>query len=194
MFELDKELRVLILQNLPEDGMSISALSRLLNEKDIKIHRLELSGYLKALSDVGILKERDIKPSKVFSPSQLKKKDVYTCLGDLVKKEENDEDRQASIALFILGKLFKRAIFDKELRMCGLRGTPASKRATDKERTDAATVMVKAGVKIGTSDIAFVSTGNYPQASNKVILDLLIDLAGLRVFVAETKQKTLEEG
>jgi len=194
MFELDKELRVLILQNLPEDGMSISALSRLLNEKGVKLHRLELSGYLKALSDVGVLRERDIKPSKVFSPSQLKKKDVYTCLGDLVKKEEGDEDKQASIALFILGKLFKRAIFDKELRMCGLRGTPASKRATDKERADAAAVMVKAGIKIGASDIALVSAGNYPQPSNKVIPDLLIDLAGLRAFVAETKQKTLEEG
>ncbi len=194
MFELDKELRTLILQNLPEDGMSISALSRLLNEKGIKLHRLELSGYLKALSDVGVLRERDIKPSKVFSPSQLKKKDVYTCLGDLIKKDEDDEDKQASIALFILGKLFKRAIFDKELRMCGLRGTPASKRATDKERADAAAVMVKAGVKIGASDVALVSTGNFPQASNKVIPDLLIDLAGLRPFVAETKQKTLEEG
>jgi DNA-binding transcriptional ArsR family regulator len=194
MFELDKELRVLILQNLPEDGMSISALSRLLNEKGIKLHRLELSGYLKALSDVGVLRERDIKPSKVFSPSQVKKKDVYTCLGDLIKKEEEDEDKQASIALFILGKLFKRAIFDKELRMCGMRGTPASKRATDKERADAAAVMVKAGIKIGASDAAFVSAGNYPQPSNKVIPDLLIDLAGLRAFVAETKQKTLEEG
>lgn len=194
MFELDKELRALILQNLPEDGMSISALSRLLNEKGIKLHRLELSGYLKALSDVGILRERDIKPSKVFSPSQLKKKDVYTCLGDLMRKEEDDEDKQASLALFILGRLFKRAIFEKELRMCGLRGTPASKRATDKERVDAAALMVKAGIKIGASDAAIVSTGNYLQASNKVIPDLLIDLAGLRAFVAETKQKTLEEG
>ena len=194
MFELDKELRTLILQNLPDDGMSISALSRLLKEKGVKLHRLELSGYLKALSDMGVLRERDIKPSKVFSPSQLKKKDVYTCLGDLVKKEEDDEDKQASIALFILGKLFKRAIFEKELRMCGLRGTPASKRATEKERADAAALMVKAGIKIGASDAAIVSTGNYPQASNKVVLDLLIDLAGLRAFVAETKQKTLEEG
>jgi DNA-binding transcriptional ArsR family regulator len=194
MFELDKELRALILQNLPEDGMSISALSRLLNEKGVKLHRLELSGYLKALSDVGVLRERDIKPSKVFSPSQLKKKDIYTCLGDLVRKEEDDEDKQASVALFILGRLFKRAIFEKELRMCGLRGTPASKRATDKERADAAALMVKAGIKISASDAAIVSTGNYPQASNKVIPDLLIDLAGLRAFVAETKQKTLEEG
>jgi DNA-binding transcriptional ArsR family regulator len=194
MFELDKELRALILQNLPEDGMSISALSRLLNEKGVKLHRLELSGYLKALSDVGVLRERDVKPSKVFSPSQLRKKDVYTCLGDLVRKEEDDEDKQASIALFILGRLFKRAIFDKELRMCGLRGTPMSKRATDKERADAVAVMVKAGIKIGASDAALVSSGNYPQASNKIIPDLLIDLAGLRAFVAETKQKTLEEG
>jgi len=194
MFELDKELRTLILQNLPEDGMSISALSRLLSEKGVKLHRLELSGYLKALSDVGVLRERDIKPSKVFSPSQLKKKDVYTCLGDLVRKEEDDEDKQASVALFILGRLFRRAIFEKELRMCGLRGTPASKRATDKERADAAALMVKAGIKISASDAAIVSTGNYLQASNKVIPDLLIDLAGLRAFVAETKQKTLEEG
>lgn len=194
MFELDKELRVLILENLPEDGMSISALSRLLTEKGIKLHRLELSGYLKAMSDMGVLREREVKPSKVFSPSQLKKKDIYTCLGDLVRKEDNDEDRQTSIALFILGKLFKRAIFDKELRMCGLRGTPASKRATDKERADALAVMTKGGVKIGGSDLAIISTGNYATAANKIVPDLLIELAGLKMFVAETKQKTLEEG
>lgn len=194
MFGLDKELKSFILDNLTEDGMSISALSRLLNQKGIKMHRLELSGYLKALSDMGILREREVKPSKVFSPVQSKKKTLYDCLGDIVRQVEDDEEKRAGIALFVLNRLFRRAIFDKELRMCGLTGTPASKRAIDKERTDAASVAMKAGIKIAPSDVALIPTGNFSAACNRVVVDLLIDMAGLKALVAETKQKTLEEG
>jgi hypothetical protein len=194
MFESDKELKSLILGFLPEDGMSISALSRLLNEKGIKMHRLELSGYLKALSDMGVLKERDVKPSKVFSPLQSKKKSLYDTLGELVRKEDEDEDKRASMALLVMNKLFRRAIMDRELRMCGLTGAPASRRATDKERTDAMAVASKAGLKVGSSDIALVPTGNFSPACNRIVLDLLIEMANLKPYVAETKQKTLEEG
>jgi len=194
MFELDKELKSLILDNLPEDGMSISALSRLLSEKGIRLHRLELSGYLKALSDMGILKARDVKPSKVFSPLQSKKKSLYDSLGEIVRRDEDDEDKRAGIALFVLNRLFRRPIFDRELRMCGLTGAPASKRAIDKERSEAASVASKAGIKVGPSDIALIPTGNFSQACNRIVADLLIEMAGLKPLVAETKQKTLEEG
>jgi hypothetical protein len=195
MFESDKELKSLILGSLPDDGMSISALSRLLNEKGIKMHRLELSGYLKALSDMGVLREREVKPSKVFSPVQSKKKNLYDFLGEIVRKEDEDEDKRASMALLVLNKLFRRAVMDRELRMCGLTGTPASRRATEKERADASAVASKAGIKVGSSDIALVPTGNFSPACNRVVIDLLIEMAGLKQYVAETKQKTLlEEG
>jgi hypothetical protein len=193
MFELDKELKSLILDNLPEDGMSISALSRILREKGIKMHRLELSGYLKALSDMGVLKERDVKPSKVFSPILVKKKNLYEFLGDMVREEEEDEDKRASIALFLLNRLLRRAVFEKELRLCGLTGLPVSKRATDKERAEALAVVTKGGIKVGTSDNALLSTGNYVQACNRIVADLLVEMAGLKPLVAETKQKTLED-
>jgi len=194
MFENDKELKSLILNNLPDDGMSISALSRLLNDKGIKMHRLELSGYLKALSDLGILREREVKPSKVFSPTQSKKKSLYDFVGEIVRREEEDEDKRASVALLVMSKLFRRAVMDRELRICGLNGMPASRRATEKERADAASVLSKAGIKVGGSDIALVPTGNFSPACNRVVFDLLIEMAGLRPFVSETKQKTLEEG
>jgi len=194
MFGSDKELKSLILDSLPEDGMSISALSRLLNEKGFKMHRLELSGYLKALSDMGILRERDVKPSKVFSPLQSKKKNLYDFLGEMVRREDEDDDKRASMALLVMNKLFRRAVMDRELRMCGLTGSPASRRATDKERADAAAVASKAGIKVGGSDIALVPTGNFSPACNRVVADLLIEMAGLKLLVAETKQKTLEEG
>lgn len=194
MFEPDKELKSLILDNLGEDGMSISALSRLLAEKGYKMHRLELSGYLKALSDMGVLKERDVKPSKVFSPLQSKKKSLYDLLGEIVRREEEDEDKRANLALLVLNRLLRRAVFDKELRMCSLAGSPASKRATDKERADAAAVVSKAGIKIGGSDAAFIPTGNFSPVCNRIVADLLIEMGGLKPLVAETKQKTLEEG
>jgi len=194
MFELDKALKSFILDNLPEDGMSISALSRLLEEKGVKMHRLELSGYLKALSDMGVLRERDIKPSKVFSPSQSKKKNLYDHLGEAVRREEEDEDKRATLALLVLNRLFRRAVFDRELRMCGLTGAPASKRSADKERIDAAAVASKAGMKIGGSDVALLPTGNFSPACSRIVVDLLIEMGGLKPLVAETKQKTLEEG
>jgi len=193
MFELDKNLKSIILEHLSEDGMSISALSRLLKEKGIKMHRLELSGYLKALSDLNVLRERDIKPSKVFSPCQSKKKTIYQQLGEIVSQEESEDDRRANLALFVLCKLLRRAVFDKELRMCGLSGSPNSRRANDKERAEAASILVKAGMKITTNDVALVSAANLSQAYSKVVGNLLIEMVGLRQLIAETTQKTLLE-
>lgn len=195
MFELDKNLKSLILENLPDDGMSISALSRILNERGVKIHRLELSGYLKALSDLNVLRERDIKPSKVFSPlPRQSNMGIHERIGQIVKRDYGDDDKRASIALFVLCRLFRRAIFEKELRLCGLTGTPSSRRCTAEEREEAVAAASRAGFKIPSSDLALVSTGNHSQAYNKIIAEILIDIGNLRQYVSGTKQRTLEEG
>lgn len=193
MFETDKTLMAIILENLTEDGMSISALSRILSGKGIRIHRLELSGYLKALSDMGIIKERDIKPAKVFSIMQAQKKTLYQKIGEIVSREETDEDKRATLALFVMNRLFRRAIFGKELRMTGLSGTPNARRANDKERAEAIAVVSKLGIKIQSSDEALVSNANIIQAYNKILAAMLVELSGLKPYLSDTKQKTLIE-
>lgn len=51
-----------ILQN-NGSGLSIAAIHRALG---VKIHRIYLTGYLEAFSQIGLLEEVDIKPSRVF--------------------------------------------------------------------------------------------------------------------------------
>ncbi|MDH4123928.1 MAG: hypothetical protein OEV21_07595 [Thermoplasmata archaeon] len=194
MFELDKDLKTIILEHLSDDGLSISALSRILNEKGIKIHRLELSGYLKAMSDMNVLRAREVKPSKVFSPCQSKRKNIYEQIEDAIRQEEGDEDKRANLALFTMSKLFKRAVFEKELRMCGFIGSPNCRKASEKERTEASQILAKAGMRISPSDIAYVSNANLNQAYHRIIANLLIESAGIRQYISETKQKTLMEG
>jgi len=192
MFELDKNLMMIIIENLPVDGMSISALSRKLREKGMKIHRLELSGYLKALADLQILREKDIKPSKVFLPSNLKRKDVYETIGEIIQKEDGSE--KASIALYCLCRLFKRPIFEKELRMCGFNETPSSRKVSKLEIMEARNAATKASLNIPTGDKALVSREDHSSIYEKIISELLLEMAGLRSFASDTKQKTLEEG
>jgi hypothetical protein len=193
MFETDKALMSLIIENLTEDGMSISALARILSAKGIKIHRLELSGYLKALSDMGVIRERDIKPAKVFSISPGQKKTLYQKIGEIISREETDEDKRANLALYVMNRLFRRAIFDRELRMTGITGTPNARKANEKEHAEAARVLSRVGIKVQASDDAFVSNANLAQAYNKVLATMLVELSGIKPYLSDTKQKTLLE-
>ncbi len=195
MFEPKKKLKTLILENLPEEGLSISALARELNGKGIKIHRLELSGYLKALADVQVLKEREVKPSKVFCPCAPKERSVYEFLGEIIQKEEESENRKTSLALYVLGRLFRRPIFERELRMCGLTGTPNCRRANEKEVMEARNIASKAGLKIPTNDRMLISEDDFSSIYSKIMSELLLGMTNLRSYASsETTQKTLEEG
>ncbi len=70
MFHPDKEMRDLLFEILNNDGKSISAISRELEEQGCSIHRLILTGYLRALTDLNILKEKEVPPAKVYVSSK----------------------------------------------------------------------------------------------------------------------------
>ena len=67
MFIREKNLRAMVFKHLGDSDKSISRLSRDLEKDGAKLHRLVLTGYLQALAEMGVLKEHDIPPSKVFS-------------------------------------------------------------------------------------------------------------------------------
>jgi len=56
----------LILEALKKGEQSISSVHRRLQEKGLRLHRLETTGYLKAMMEVGILRLKIIPPSHVF--------------------------------------------------------------------------------------------------------------------------------
>ena len=84
MFSPEKDLRDLVIEVLKKDPTSISGLARELSGRGVKMHRLELTGYLKALADLDILKQKDIKPAKVFSVSGARERSLYEMVGDCV--------------------------------------------------------------------------------------------------------------
>ncbi|HEC94875.1 MAG TPA: hypothetical protein ENI45_02790, partial [Thermoplasmatales archaeon] len=119
MFEEDVTLQDIILEYLKDSQASISGIHRRLQKEGYKLHRLVVTGYLKALADNGILKEHDIKPSKVYSiRSKTSKKSIYDIIGEEVKTVTDSRQRQAQLAIYVLQKLFRRPIFLEELKRC----------------------------------------------------------------------------
>lgn len=82
------------------------------------MHRLMLTGYLKALADMGILKERDIKPSKIYSIDMSSRRDIYGLVGNVARG--SGEELMADHALLLLSTVFERPVFLKEIERCNV--------------------------------------------------------------------------
>ncbi|RLF39259.1 MAG: hypothetical protein DRN00_02360 [Thermoplasmata archaeon] len=158
IFEKDLTLKDVILKYLKEKEESISSLHRKLEKDGFKFHRLVLTGYLKALADSGILKEQNIKPSKVYSiRSREKTKDIYEGIGEEIKSMTKDEKERAKLAVYVLQKLFHRPIFLEEVRRCGIDiGSIPAKKVVGEERMLARKVLSSALINIPHNNPAYV--------------------------------------
>lgn len=114
------------------------------------MHRLMLTGYLKALADMGILRERDIKPSKIYSIDMSSKRDIYSLVGGVARGF--GEDVMADHALLLLSTLFGRPVFLKEVERCNV-GLPRSyKKVVPPRRKDYIDQLGKVGLSIPESN------------------------------------------
>jgi len=106
------------LELLLYEGLSISEISRRLANRGYDIHRLILTGYLRALTDVGILVEENVPPAKVYRYAPSRYGDVY----QLVEKvlEGYQGAAQLDVAVSLLTRLFRRPVFREELRRVGV--------------------------------------------------------------------------
>ncbi|HPP45052.1 MAG TPA: hypothetical protein PK446_04615, partial [Methanomassiliicoccaceae archaeon] len=120
MFNPDKLMKDLIYDILRTEGMSISALSRALEERGVSIHRLILTGYLRALTDLNELKEKEVPPAKIYIPVRAKDKDVYELVGQHARSICSGDEADRLI-LYALNRLFKRPVFQEELKHAGVR-------------------------------------------------------------------------
>ncbi len=109
-----------ILPMLTGNLKSISAISRSLKDAGEDSHRLILTGYLRAMRDLGVLKEVDMPPSKLYTyEGGVIKGDLYSLLADKVKNIS--EDIQAPSAIMIINTLLERPCFEHELREIGVK-------------------------------------------------------------------------
>jgi hypothetical protein len=191
MFSPQKDMKELVLEILKKDPMSISGVCRELASKGVKLHRLELTGYLKALADMNVLKEKDIRPSKVFSLSASRDKNLYELIGEDCSAMAKTPDERATLAAYCLQKLFKRAVFDVEVRRCGVEGVVEGRKATTEERSEAKAILSRMGYKIPNSDIPTVVEKDLEREFTQVLADVVVERFNARAYLKETTQLRL---
>ena len=191
MFHPERDLRVVILDLLKEDGKSISAISRELKGRGFDLHRLILTGYLRAMTDLNVLREREVPPSKIYVPVKGKERDIYEMIGGKVRELFGEDEHSDAVILFSLNRLFKRPIFFDELIKAGAK-TPAGREATKEERQEAKLALTKSGYRIPDSSKAYLIED---EALEREYLDLLarilLEAFDAGVLVKETKQTRL---
>jgi len=175
--------------------MSISSIARELKKNGYDQHRLILTGYLRALHELGHMEEIDIPPSKVYIFKAGMKRDVYTILKEHLK--DIDISERLEIAVFILSSLFHRPCFKFELELLGIE---ARKTETVRESKDARLKEHRIAVtriKIPADDPAFELIEDQSNQNtisireNKVLIDILNDLIDLDGLKAKSQQMKL---
>ena len=196
IFKRDLTLQDKILDYLREGEDSISGIHRKLERDGYKLHRLVLTGYLKALADVGILKEHEIKPSKVYSwRSKVKKRSIYEIVGEKVKKLSDSKAEQARLAVYILQRLFKRAIFLEEVKRCGIDVDDIdAKKVGGEERIQARKVLSSTFVKLPYNNPAYIveETKGMKGIYEDVLEEIVLQLLNAKKFVFRGKQLKLD--
>jgi len=191
MFIREKGLRALVFKHLREADKSISGLARDLEKDGFKLHRLVLTGYLQALAETGVLREKDIPPSKVYSLASPRMQDVYESIGERLHRLEQKKARRSRMAVFVLQRLFRRPVFYEELKRCGV-GPPKKFRTVGaEEKQEARKVVENAGITLPPSDPCYLVSEDFSKDVHDILSDELIERAGLRSLRMETKQVKL---
>ncbi len=194
VFVTPERLKDLIIKYIKEEEQSISALSRRLNTEGHKMHRLVLTGYLKALSDLGVLKEKDIPPSKVYSTSAHRDKNLYEKIGEKCMLLNINDEEKPKLAAYILQELFHRPIFLEEIKECGFEESlDDDLRVTGEERREAKSCLSSSGLKLPHNDPAYSIDNDYSEMFDEVLHDIIIDMFKVRRLVHKTKQIKLGE-
>jgi len=191
MFSPEKDLKELVLEIVKKDPKSISGICRELASKGVKLHRLQLTGYLRGLADMNVLKERDISPAKVFSASTAREKNLYECVGESCAVHAMTPNERATLAAYCLQKLFRRPVFDLEVRRCGLEGMVVGRKATQEERAEAKVVLTRMGYKVPNSDVPVVVEQDLDPLFAQVIADIVVERFGAKSYLKETVQTKL---
>ncbi|HEY3363243.1 MAG TPA: hypothetical protein VGK06_15850 [Methanosarcina sp.] len=134
--QMEEKLNLKILELLEGKRLSISGLSRELKARGIDEHRLVLTGYLRALRDLGILEETEVPPSKIYALPEkttepLSEKSKESRSQEILDPEEIYSSLRAQllninldfripVGVYVVSKLFERPCFRKELKLIGI--------------------------------------------------------------------------
>lgn len=182
--------------------LSISGITRELKTEGFTEHRLVLTGYLRALRDMGMLNETEIPPSKVYTridSVEEKSKDIYSMICSNLRDLELDF--RLPVGVYIISSLFHRPVFRKELTLIGLNLNNIKKylesansivlESTDKNLKKYRSEITR--IDIPQADPAYEIAENNEKIvkmANNVLIDMLkdeIDISGLTPKTKQTK-------
>jgi|ERR1035437_6041092 hypothetical protein len=121
---MEKKLNIKLLELLEGKQLSISGLSRELKAEGINEHRLILTGYLRALRDLKILKEIGVPPSKIYHLPE-KINDSLPQKGEVMKTSNSEDiysifrtqllkidlELRIPVEVYVVSRLFERPCF-----------------------------------------------------------------------------------
>jgi len=193
VFVPEKNLKDLVVSYIREQERSISSLTKALKQDGYSFHRLFVTGYLRALADIGVLREKDIPPAKVYTTSAHRDANLYELVGARCREVVKEETDQARLAVGILQKLFHRPIFLREIRECGFSGAVDVPPAAREERDEARRGLVKLGLQIPTNEPAYSVQERKNEIRDEILCELIVDRFGMGTLVLGTKQMKLTE-
>ncbi len=193
MFIPDKTFKTIILDSLKNEDKSISSLHRLLKDEGYDIHRLILTGYLRAMEDMNVLKAKEIPPSKVYSMPARTDLNIYEAVGVYCNEQDMMADERKSLAIYGLQRLFHRPVFLEELERTGLGAITGSgvKKVSSEERMEIKKILNKRGIKTRYNDPAYRSTNKYEDEFNDMLIYLIVNRFTVNRLVIDTKQTKL---
>ncbi|MCG7844967.1 MAG: hypothetical protein MIO90_06005 [Methanomassiliicoccales archaeon] len=162
-----------------------------MKKQGFEIHRLTLTGYLRAMADLKVLKEKDVPPAKIYTPLKAKERDIYLKIAE--QSRQTVGEKYAELALYALYKLFRRPIFKEELERAGILAASPGVEAEGDVMIEARKFMVKIGFKIPSSSKAYVPLNNdLEEICQSMLFQMIINDAESAYLVRETKQTKLE--
>ncbi len=172
-----KTLKEDIVSELVEEEKSISGLQKSLESRGINTHRLVLTGYLRAMVDMGVLKEKEIKPSRIYSIQSIPGKDVYELTGMAARKLSPDSS--GDHALELLYFIFNRPVFVREIERCNVDLPRQYKTVVPQRRLEYIAKLNEQGIKIPQNNIMMEPESR----DNQKLLMMLRDLVSISLDV-----------
>jgi len=193
LFVPERNLKDLVIAYIRDQERSISALTKQLEADGYSFHRLFVTGYLKALADVGMLKEKEIPPAKVYTASAHRAANLYETVGDRCREAAAEEAAQSRLAVATLQRLFRRPVFLRELRECGFSGAVDAPAVSRDEREETRRALAKLGLQIPTNEPAYRVEERRNDVRDAILCDIIVQRFGLSTLVLDTKQMKLME-
>ncbi len=172
-------LKEKIVEILNREEKSISSISKELEKDGIKIHRLILTGYLQALRDLNILKEKEIQPSKIYSVLSNDEKTIYEIIGGYVSEHPESSD----LCLYILYKIFKRPILKWELDKCGVGRPEQCDKVYGDERKNAIAILESMNINVPKNMPAYIPKKEYREELEEILIKMVIDSFSLQKYM-----------